>query len=91
MWTTKEREEGTTAPMTRRSVDSSVDSREKINGQSYLGFPKANLKMGVIMVSIYEILLKPNVRFSKMHPSGMSMRCPSFAITKNTRCVHSTK
>jgi hypothetical protein len=23
-----------------------------------------------------------------MHPSGMSMRCPSFAITRNIRCVH---
>lgn len=42
--------------------------------------------MGVIKVSKHEMLLKPNVRFSKMHPSGMSMRCPSFAITRNIRC-----
>lgn len=42
--------------------------------------------MGVIIVSKHEMLLKPNVRFSKMHPSGMSMRCPSFAITRNIRC-----
>jgi len=25
---------------------------------------------------------KGNVRFSRMHPSGISMRCPSLAITK---------
>lgn len=44
--------------------------------------------MGVIVVSKHEILLEPNVRFSKMHPSGMSIRCPSFAITRNIHLVH---
>ena len=47
--------------------------------------------MSVIIVSKHEILLKPDLRFSKMHPSGTSMRCPSFAMTRNISCVHTER
>lgn len=63
-----------------------VDSRVKIKRTIIFRFPESKPETGVIIVSKDKILLKPHVRFSKMHPSGMSMRCPSFAITRNIGC-----